>query len=227
MILLLSIFLASAEAAPRLVRVQGECELKVSPDRGRLELRMDHTAPSAQKALEVVNSKIEEARKEIKALKLADLELSTTTLSNTPHREWENNKSVLKGQRASLGLEVVTSEIARLGEVFAVASKLGLNNTQGFQSYLSVDKRQKEYLRCLDIAAQDALKKAQKLAASLNAKVGAVESIDEAPQNRSFPAVAMYAMEADAVMAKGAAAPTVDVAEQSFRTTLQVSFQLQ
>ncbi|MFP5492609.1 MAG: SIMPL domain-containing protein [Bacteriovoracia bacterium] len=224
--LLALLLIASTQAATRTVNVQGRCEIKVTPDRASLELKMEKTLSDPAAAVNEVTKKIEAARAEIKKMNLAHLELRTTHFQVSPHREWENNKNVFKGHRASMGLEVITSDIAKLGGVMAMAAKQGLNGTDGFRPFLSLEKSRTEYLKCLDVASQDALKKAQQLAKSLDAKVGEVESISESAPVIHRPQPMYSAMMDGAAMEKSVAAPTIDVGEETFSTTLQVSFKL-
>jgi uncharacterized protein YggE len=221
------LFLISmTQASTRTINVQGRCEIKVTPDRASLELKMEKTLSDPAAAVNEVTKKIEAARAEIKKLNLANLELRTTHFQVSPHREWENNKNVFKGHRASMGLEIITSDIAKLGDVMAMAAKLGLNGTEGFRPFLSLEKSRTEYLKCLDVASQDALKKAQQLAKSLDAKVGEVESISESAAVIHRPQPMYSAMMDSAGMEKSVTAPTIDVGQETFSTTLQVSFKL-
>ncbi len=226
--MLLALLLSLDVSAARLVSVQGRCEIKVTPDRGNLQLRTEKTAADTALAVDEVSKKIEAAKKKIQKLELADLELRTTHFQVHEHREWENNKNVFKGYRASLGLEVTTSDIAKLGNVMAEAAKLGLTGTDSLRTFLSLEKSQKEYLKCLDIASADALKKAKQLAKSLDASVGEVESVNESPAIISAPQPMYSAMMDGGMrgMEKAAQAPSIEVGDQTFSTTLQVSFQL-
>ncbi len=224
--LLLALSLPTATAA-RLVSVQGRCEIKVAPDRASVQLKTEKTAADSAQAVDEVSKKIAAAKASIEKMKLEDLELRTTHFQLYEHREWENNKNVFKGHRASLGLEITTSEIQKLGQVMAEAAKLGLTGTEGFRTFLSIEKSQNEYLKCRAIAAADAQKKAQQLAKGLGASLGEVESISESPAIIHAPQpVYAAAMMESAPMAKSVAAPSIEAGEQTFATSLQVSFQL-
>lgn len=218
---------ALAEKSERTVSVQGECSVKVAPDRASVDVSVEKTAPDAAASVSFVSTKIDAARAEIAKLKLPDQVLETTHFSVYPHREWENNKSVMKGYRASQGLSVTTSQISKLGDVIAAATKAGLTTSGDFRPFLSTEKRQAEYLKCLDVASKDALKKAQRLAESLNAKVGEVLTVQESPMVREAPPQFFAkAMSTRGGGSESVAAPTIDVADQSFSTTLQVTFKL-
>ncbi len=221
-----ALLLAGAAQAAREVAVAGKCEIKTSPDRGRLQLRMEKTAPQVDAAVTEVSTRIEKAKAAIRKLNLADLELHTPSYQVNEHREWEKDKNVFKGYRASLGLEVTTSEIKRLGEVMGIAAHHGLTGTDGLQTFLSTEKAQAEYLRCLDIAAKDARKKAARLAETLGASLGEVERIAEESARQEHPRPMMMEKAVFAADASAARAPQVEVADQAFSVTLQVVFRL-
>lgn len=217
---------ATAFAAPRLVSVQGKCEIKVTPDRGSIQLNTEKVAPSSAAALDEVTKKIDAAKASIQKMNLKDLELRTTHLQLNRHSEWENNKSVFKGFRAALGLEVTTSDIKQLGSVMAEAAKLGLTGTDSFNTFLSLEKSRKEYLKCLDIAAIDAKKKAEQLAKTLNNDIGEVESIIESPAVMHRPQPLMMMAEASMAKSMDAAAPAIEVGDQTFQASVQVVYRL-
>ena len=213
----------------RQVSVSGKCEIKVVPDRGSVQLTTEKNASSVKEAVEFVTKQIEQARQAVIKMKLADQELRTTQFQVSPRHEWENNKNVFKGYRASLGLEVTTSEITRLGEVMGKASAIGVNGTNNYRTFLSLEKSQAEYLKCLDVASQDAQKKAERLAKNLDAKLGEVESILEGQLQIEAPAPHVM-METEALRSSDGAAksmmPTIDVGDQVYSTTVRYVFKL-
>jgi len=197
----------------------------VTPDRGSVELSMEKTAPSVAAAVAEVTKRIDAARAEVKKLNLANLELQTSQFQVNERRDWENQKHVFKGYSATMGLTVSTSDVPRLGDVLGMASKLGLNGSGGLRTYLSNEKQQSEYLRCLDLATVDARKKAERLVSKLGAKLGALESIIEGPrQDASPPPNARMEM----AMSKASAdsGPTIDVGQQTLSTSIRVTFGL-
>ena len=90
---------------------------------------------------------------------------------------------------------------------------------------VDLQKSQAEYLNCLDVASVDAQKKAERLAKKLGAKLGEVEEIVESqPQIQSPGPILMM----EAAMAKSTeardSAPEIDVADQTYSTSLRVKF---
>lgn len=209
-------------AAERSVTVTGRCEIPVTPDRASLQVRAEKSASSVEIAVSDVSQRMTKFRAEVQKLKLKDLELNTAQYQVQPHHEWENNKNVLKGQRAVLGLEVTSSEITRLGEVMSLAAKHGLTGADGWRTFLSTQKAQAEYLKCLDIAIDDAKVKAERLAKRMNSKLGEVLNIQEGERQQHSP----QPMQEMAMVRAKDASPPIDVANLSYATSVQATFLL-
>ena len=207
------------------VQVQGSCQMKVIPDRGTVSFTTENQTKDQQEAVKKTNSQMNDLKEKIQKLKLADIEFKTTNYSVYPVREYEKDHYVDKGTKASMTLEVTTSEIPRLGEAMVEASKAGIQNVGSMVTFLSLEKSQAEYLKCLDIASNDARKKADQLAKKLGFKIGDVLNVIEtpAPQSNHFPERAMFA--------KGAmmdAAPvSIEAGSQIFSTNILVTFDIQ
>lgn len=208
------------------VTVTGKCEIKVTPDRGSVTLQTEKTAKTVQEAVATVTKLIDQARAAVQKMNLKNLELSTTQFQVTPHHEWQNNKNVFKGYSATMALEVVTSEITKLGEVMGQASAKGLTGTGNYRTFLSLEKSQAEYLRCLDVASLDARQKAQRLAKNLDAKLGDVMTIEEGQIQVTAPGAPMVMMEADMAKSAPAQSPSIDVADQLYSTNIRIMFKL-
>lgn len=223
-LLLLSPVAFSAEQG---IQVQGTCEMKVSPDRGSVSFTAEYQSKDQQEAVKKTNKQMSELKEELTSLKLKDAELKTTNYNVGPIKEWEKDKMVDKGIRASMTIEISTSEISRLGEAMVKASKVGIQNVGSMMTFLSVEKSQSEYLKCLDVASGDAKKKAEQLADKLGFKVGAVINIIESPslsrQPTPYPERAMMMKSMG-----GASADTVSIepGTQNFSTNIQVTFQI-
>jgi len=207
------------------IQVQGNCEVKVTPDRGSLSFTAENQAKDQQVAIKKTNDQINSLKEKIQKLKLEDLELRNTNYNVYPVREYENNRMIDKGIKVSLSLEVTTSSISKLGEAMVQASELGISNVSSLTTFLSIKKSQEEYLKCLDIAAEDARKKADQLAKKLGFKVGEVTGIIEAPKFQQTPGPYPMPMLAKGAMAMDAAAPvSIEAGQQTFTTSLQINF---
>lgn len=200
------------------ITVQGNCDMKVVPDRGGITFAAEHQAKDQQEAVKKTTTQIETLKAAIKELKLQNLELKNSQYNVYPIREYEKDKLVDKGYKAILSLEVTTSEIHRLGEAMMKASKTGITNVGQLTTFLSLEMSQREYLKCLDVAAEDAKAKAQQLAKKLGFQIGNVIALNESPAMTSFPHhdVAMKAM--------SESVPRIEPGTQNFSTNIQVTF---
>lgn len=207
------------------IQVQGSCDIKVTPDRASVSFTAENQSKQQSESVKKTNDQMNDLKNRITALKLGNVEFKTTNYQVTPIREWEKEKMVDKGIRASMTLEVSTSQIERLGEAMVEASKAGLENVGQMSTYLSIEKSQAEYLKCLDVASKDARKKAEQLAAKLDFKVGDVMSVIESPMQ--MPGPVPYPERAMMKSAMRDAAPvSVDPGTQTFSTTIQVTFKI-
>lgn len=207
------------------IQVQGNCEIKVVPDRGTITFEASNQSKDQKDAVKKTNEQINKLKETITALKLSHLELKNSNYSVFPVREYEKDRYVDKGFKASLTLEVTTSEIARIGEAMIGASKVGITNVGSLQTFLSLEKSQEEYLKCLDIAADDARNKAKQLAKKLNFKLGEVIALNEVPNiQRPSPYPERAMMKS---MALNDSAPTqIEAGTQQYSTNIQVTFSI-
>lgn len=221
---LLFLIFSPALLAAEGVQVQGSCNIKVVPDRGTVSFTTENQSKNQQDAVKKTNTQMNDLKEKIQKLKLADAEFKTTNYSVYPVREYEKDHYVDKGTKASMTIEITTSEISRLGEAMVEASKAGIQNVGNMVTFLSLEKSQAEYLKCLDIASHDARKKAEQLAKKLGFNIGEVQSVIESPvttQPTPYPERAMFAKGA---MMDSAPAVSVDAGTQNFSSTIQVNF---
>ncbi len=206
------------------VQVQGSCQIKVVPDRGMMSFTAENQNKNQKDAVKKSNDQISLLKLKLSELKLKDMVLKTTNYNVSPVREYEKDKLVDKGTKASLTLEITTSDIARLDEALFIASEVGIQNVGALQTLLSLEKSQDEYLKCLDIASDDAKKKAQQLAKRLGFGLGGVIEVIETPSQAASPQP-LYVH--GAMMLKSGQRDTrIEAGEQQFSTTIQVSFKI-
>lgn len=211
---------AFAEMDVPKITVHGKCDMKVIPDRGSISFTAENQSKDQQEAVKNTTAQIEQLKEYIKELKLGDLELKNSQYNVYPVREYEKDRIVDKGYRASLSLDVTTSEIKRIGEAMMKASKAGITNVGQLATFLSLEKSQHEYLKCLDVAAEDAKGKAQQLAKKLGFKLGDVIALNEVPETPRTPVpvgVMMKGISADS-------APQIESGTQNYSTNIQVTF---
>jgi uncharacterized protein len=225
-LILISFLLSSCSLARggRVVEVTGKCEIGVIPDRASISFTAENQSREQKIAVTKTNEQINQLKDKINSLNLPNLELKNTNYAVFPVREYEKERYVDKGTRATLTLEVSTSDIASLGETLTLASQLGIQNVGALIMSLSPEKAQTEYLKCLDIASQDAQQKAQRLAKNLGFKVGEVKKVIESPLERTSAPEPKYMLKS--LSAESMTSTKLEAGEQQFSTTLQVSFKI-
>ena len=211
------------------VQVQGSCDIKVIPDRGTVTFTAENQNKDQTIAVNLTNKQINQLKDKVLGHKFKDLELKTTNYQVYPVREYEKDKLVEKGMRASLTLEITTSEISKLGELMVDASKIGIRQVGDLTTFLSLEKNREEYSKCLEVAAENARHKAERLAKKLGFKIGDVVSVLEIPNspNPPIPMTLHRPMMKGGPQAMDMAASSLEVGQQIFSTTLQVSFGIQ
>lgn len=224
LVLIFSPTLLAAEA--RGVQVQGSCNIKVVPDRGSVSFTTENQSKDQKDAVKKTNTQMNDLKEKIQKLKLADVEFKTTNYNVYPVREYEKERYVDKGTKAAMTIEITTSEISRLGEAMVEASKAGIQNVGSMTTFLSLEKSQTEYLKCLDIASNDARKKAEQLAKKLGFSVGDVQSVIESPVQTGPTPYPERAMFAKGAMMDSAPTVSVDAGTQNFSTNIQVTFDI-
>jgi len=215
----------SLATSPDLIMVQGKCEKKVVPDRAAITFTAENTHKDQKKAFTKTTQEIEELKTQIKKMKLKDSVLKSTGYQVHPVREYEKERLIDKGMRVSLSLRVETSEIEKIGDTLALASKLGINQVGNLETFLSLEKKRSEYLSCLDVAAEDAQLKAQRLSKKLNIKTGDVHKVIESPMPETPPVFhgspMMKSMSAEAMPAPG-----IEAGEQDFSATVDLHYKI-
>lgn len=216
---------AAPAAGTRYVAVQGSCTRSATPDRSEIALTAEYRADEIQSAVKDATSAYERTRDAVKKLGLADLETQTSEYTVSRVVEWEKNRQINRGYQVRMGLRVSTSSIAKMGEVISIAGRQGLKDVGQLRMYLSDAKTLEEKQACLQSAAEHAKSKAERLASSLGAKVGAVLSVQESGMTRTDPVMPMRM----AVMAESDAklsAPQVEAGKQDISVQVDAVFEL-
>ena len=217
-------------AAERAVAVVGSCIKNVVPDRASLRITSDILDKNVTLASKRATETYEKVRDEVRKLQLADSELETVEYSVQEVKEWTSRTYVSKGFRARLGLLVSTSDIKRMGEVIAIASKYGVKDTGQLATFLSEFKTKQEREACLEEAIKNARSKAQKMAQAAGAKVGRVLSLSEKTSSDS-PVAPFYrskrlGREGMAEMAGDSPAPEIETRGETMSVEVLASFEL-
>ena len=219
---------AHDEPVRRSVSVSGEGEVMARPDRARLALAADAFHAELKTAEAQVNKVVRAYLAEVKALGIKDEHLSTTSVTINPEYVWdeERRNNRLTGYRARRDIEVVVTDLDKLGDYLLRATKVGINHVQPamLESTQATELKRQAMVK----ATQDARAKAQLLADTLGVKLGAVHSIvaqdSYAPPPRPMAMKSMARMEA--AQDTGNAEMGVSPGEIRFSSSVQADFDL-
>jgi uncharacterized protein YggE len=218
---------AHASDSDKKVTVSGECTSEVTPDRGSIIFVAETTDSDVKRAISQTTTLHEKLRAELQRQRIKDLELSTSEYSVFEKREWEKDKNVSKGFSARIGIKATTSEISKMGDLIAIAARLGIKETTALSTYLSPQKMLEEKKKCLEVAAKDAREKAEALTKSLNARLGKVLQITARGSMSSSPQPMYEARVMHKGMAANLVAPTIEGPKQTLTQEVDVSFAIE
>lgn len=209
--------LCANETKQKTVSVTGECHLKTTADRGQLQLTIENLEKEVSRATSATNDQYNKLKKSLEKLSLSDLLIVTSNYNVYEQKDWENNKNVFKGYKASLGMRVESNDLNKFGEIIKAANNNNVTNIGQFSTFLSLEKQKSLNLECLKISSKNAKEKAQLLAQELNAKLGNVLTIQEEAPTSYYPEPSNYRSAPMMMAEKSSAAPEIsaDVAEYS------------
>lgn len=225
----LSFLAISSHAAvtERTITVSGKCLRKVSPDRGTVTLVAEFTEKTSALASKKAMETYEGLRKAIVKMNLKDVEMQTSEYNVQEVYDYENNKRVSRGMKASLGLQVSTSEISRLGDLIALSSKFEINRVENLSTYLSRELTKTSEEACLTDAVKNARDKAEKMGVAAQAKIGEVQLIEENPRSGEPSPMPMMDVAAEASSARSKSlAPGIESKPETVAVSILVRFAL-
>jgi uncharacterized protein YggE len=213
----------------RTVSVSGQCLRTALPDRGSITVVPEFQDKDISVVTKKTTDSYEAVKKAVVALKLKNLEISTSEYSVSAMNDYVKGKTVPRGFRARMGLLVTTSETARLGEVIAIAAKNNVQDVGALYSFLSDETSRSEHEACLEEAIQHASAKAARMAKAAGAKLGKVQSLQEEGSSLPPPPrpmmMAREAMSEDAPL--GSVAPSVDTSAQKIQLSVNAVYSLE
>jgi uncharacterized protein YggE len=219
---------STAHAVDRTVSVSGQCLRTTFPDRGSLNIVPEFQDADIKLATRKATESYERIKKEVQALKLANLEIQTSEYSVNQQFDYVKGKSISRGYRARMGLLVITSETARLGEVIAIAAKNNVKDVGALTTFLSDEKSRDEREACLEEAIQHASAKAARMAKAAGARLGKIISLNEEGGGIVSPPPPM-AMRANLMQKEMSEdqAPSVDTASQKIQLSVNAVYFLE
>jgi hypothetical protein len=208
------------------ISVLGECLTQVSQDRASVTVASTVVARTPKEASEQAVRAHEVLRAEIKKLQLKDSSAETAGYSVFEECSYPEGKKVCTGYRARLATRFETSEIGRIGEVIALASKGGAEEVSDLRTIISPQLMQQEREGCLELATRNAYAKAQKIAQGAGVRLGKLISVSEGgagePPVMPFPrGVAMESMMVKSVT------PTIESKPEDVRVAVSAVYAIE
>jgi len=191
---------------PPILTVSGQGKVMAKPDRAILQLGAVAQAPEASAAQEQVNQIMQQALEAIKALGIAEENITTVGLNLYPVYEEERpeprrtQEPRIAGYRAGNTIRIQIDNLEQVGDVIDAGVNAGANQIEGLSFELKDDLPQR--LEALRLAVQEAREKAQTMASAADMKLGGVRDMQEGGVNvfrpeRRFAARQAMAMEMD------------------------------
>ena len=222
---------AASDHAPdrRSVSVSGRGEVAATPDRARVSMQVETTKLDLRVAQTEVSRIVKDYLSQLKALGIAEADISTAGLSIQPEYDY-SAKSGRKflGYHLTRGIEVVVRDLDKIGDVLLKATTAGINNVS--DPALESSKAEALGRDALAKAAEDARAKAKVLADALGAKLGAVHTLNAnaeyipAPQMQKARFSVMAA--ADAAPESGNEALGFSAGQIRYSATVNADFDL-
>jgi uncharacterized protein YggE len=211
----------------RAISVTGECLARVAQDRGAVTVTSSVVAKTPQEASSKTIAAHEAIKNEVKRLSLRDGSTETVVYSVFEECSYDGSRRSCTGFRARLASRFETSDIARIGEVIGVASRLGAEEVSNLQTLVSPELMKREREGCLEQATRNAASKAAKLAAGAGVSLGRVRSIEEGVASREgWPVAREFAPRALTAMADSESEASVEAKPVDISVTVSVVYDI-
>lgn len=159
--------------------VTGECLKMVAQDRAAVSIGTSTQAAGAQQAAEETIQAHEKMKAEVARLGLKNFSATTESYNVNQDCSYDGSKQACSGYRALLSTRFETSEISKIGDVIALASKHGAQQVSQLQTFVSPELLKSERESCLEVATKNAGSKAQKLAGGAGVRLGKLLALNE------------------------------------------------
>lgn len=218
---------AAEEPTPR-ITVSGEGEAAAAPDMALVSVTVLREGDTARAALDANNIAMTDVLAAMKAFGIAEKDLQTSGFSIQPRyvyadpNKGETFEPKITGYSVYNTLGVRVRDLAKVGEVLDQSVTLGVN--QGGNITFVKDDVSGVMEEARKKAVENAIAKAKTITSTAGIGIGRILDMSE----QSFQPGPIPMMQADMAMMKSAGAPSVPVAagENSYRVTVNVTFEL-
>ncbi len=181
-LLLLSPFIASADEK-QTIMVSGEARVTQTPDRFHFTVSLQEKGLHVSKLNKSISHKSELIVKKLLDSEIKEEDIQALNVQLNPWYEYINNQRVHKGFVLTRQIKIKVKEVEKFDYLIDAVIKAGATGIDGF--HYSLAQPRMSYLDALDLAVVDARLRAERLAYSVDAKVGKVISISERGASRS------------------------------------------
>ncbi len=190
-IVIASVFCVQAANEPRRdientpsIEVSGTGELKIVPDEIVLLFGIETQDMSLDKAKSENDTRARKILSLVKELQIDPKDVQTDYVKISPEYEREDSKTVFKGYEVSVSIQVLLHDTAKYDELVTKALSAGANRLYSVDFRSSEARKHREEARRMALIA--ARKKAEKMAAALDCRIGKPLSIVENHQSSQF-----------------------------------------
>lgn len=170
-------FTGFAQEFTRTIAVAGEGRVSKTPDLFHFSVSISEQGLHVSKLNQSVSKKSQRIVKLLLDHEIPEKDIQALHVQLNPWYEYQNNNRVQKGFQLSRIINVKVRQVAKFDLLIDMVLKTGANGVDGFRYSLSQPRA--SYLDALDLAIVDAQFRAERMAASMQSKVGKVISIRE------------------------------------------------
>ncbi|MFP4457364.1 MAG: SIMPL domain-containing protein [Clostridia bacterium] len=214
---------AEEESNDRLVTVSGVGTMKVKPDQSIVTLAVQTNSEEADDAASENASMMEEVQAALIEAGISEDDISTKGYNLHQRYDYIEGERVSRGYQATNTIEFKTKKLDDVGKYIDVAIDTGANNVSNIK--FTVEDQEDIRLELLELAVENATKKADALVNAAGATRGKVVTITENSINGSFSRSTEYDNEAPE--GKGMATTPISTEDIELTANITVAFAIQ
>lgn len=170
-----------AEREPATITVDGEGKIVALPDLATINLGVQTENKEVATAQKENTEKMNKIIEAIKAQGVKPADIQTTNYQINPQYDYRDGSTKLRGYIVTQNLTLSIRDLSKLGYILEIAGSLGANQVGGLN--FTVDKPDNFKNEARQKAIINARAKAERLAASLGVRLGAIRNFNESGIN--------------------------------------------
>jgi uncharacterized protein YggE len=203
------------------ISVSGNAEIEVSPDEATIYFAVETKAKEASDAQDQNSQLMEQVQSALRSEGVGKDDMETTGYNLYQEKIWTREEYIDGDYVVSHSLKVVTNDIEGVGALLVAGVDAGATRVSNIQFGLSDSLEEKVREQLLDLAADNAEKKADNIANALGVRRGKVTSI---VVSDGFSIPQPYFDFAESAALARAAEPPIQPGDVSTSTSIQVTF---